>query len=173
MKLHSPMTINGRAYKAGDEAPMGMVYGFFLVHMGMFGGSGFLLAYGDTDAPVGMLYAHGGFACLIYLVFYLAIFGRERVQWMFVNAALGLFGIWCEIDWLLGLFGKHAADYPWYVHVIPFLYYVLYTFLVWQMVLDWTNASESPQREKTVKTAYVVVSLVLYGSFWLATRAAG
>ena len=168
MKLHSEMTINGRKYAAGEDAPMGMIYGFFLVHMGMFGGSGFLLAYGDTDAPVGMLYAHGGFACLIYLVFYLAIFGRERVRWMFVNAALGLFGIWTEIDWLLGLFGKHAADYPWYVHVIPFLYYVLYTFLIWQMVLDATGARGDASREKAVKTAYVVVSLVVYGSLWLA-----
>jgi|SRR5687768_15002649 len=168
MKLHGPMTINGRKYEAGDNAPMGMVYGFFLIHMGMFGLSGFLLAYSGEDNPVGFLYAHGGIACFVYIVFYLSIFGRDRVQWMFVNAAIGLFGIWVEIDWILSLFGKRAADFPWHVHVIPFLYYVLYTFLIWQMLLDATKARGDEAREKAVKAIYVVVSLAVYGAIWLA-----
>jgi hypothetical protein len=168
MKLHGPMTINGRAYKAGDDAPMGVIYAFFLVHMGIFGLSGFFMAYGAEDIPLSMLYLHGGIAILVYIVFYLAIFGRERVQWMFVNAALGLFGIWVEIDWLLGLFGRHAADFPWQVHVVPFLYYVLYTFLLWQMVLDITKARDDEERERNVRIGYVAISLLVYGAFWLA-----
>lgn len=168
MKLHAPMTINGRRYAAGDDAPMGMIYVFFLLHMGMFGLSGFLMAYSGQGVPPSGLYAHGGIAITVYLVFYLAIFGADRVQWMFINAAIGLFGIWTEIDWLLGLFGKHAADYSWKVHLIPFTYYILYTFLIWQMVLDVTKARGDASREKAVKAGYVVVSLLVYGSFWLA-----
>lgn len=168
MKLHGPMTINGRAYRAGDDAPMGVIYAFFLVHMGLFGGSGFLMAYFADDVPLSMLYLHGGIAITVYVAFYLAIFGRERVQWMFVNAALGLFGIWAEIDWILSKFGKHAADFPWTVHVIPFTYYVLYTFLVWQMILDVTKARGDDTRERNVRFGYVLVSLLVYGAFWLA-----
>jgi hypothetical protein len=32
--------------------------------------------------------------------FYLRCFGRDEVQLMFVNAALGLFGIYSQIGWL-------------------------------------------------------------------------
>ena len=148
MKLHAPMTINGRAYKAGENAPMAMVYGFFLVHMGMFGLSGFLIAYSDDAPDVGFLYMHGGIAIVVYLAFYLAIFGRDEVRWMFTNAAIGLYGIWTEIDWLLSKFGKDPADYAWYVHVVPFVYWILYTFLLWQIVLDVIRARGDPARRR-------------------------
>ena len=168
MKLHSPMTINGRAYKAGDSVTPWPIYAFFLVHMGMFGASGFLIAYSGDAPDVGFLYMHGGFACLVYLLFYLAIFGREEVKWMLVNAAIGVYGIWTEIDWLLSKFGKDANDYAWYVHVIPFLYWVLYTFLVWQLVLDFTKARGNPERRNLVKIGYVTIMLALYTTLWLA-----
>ena len=153
--------------RAGENAPMGLIYGFFLVHMGLFGLSGFLIAYADNAPDVGFLYMHGGIAIVVYLVFYLAIFGREQVGWMFANAGIGLFGIWTEIDWLLWLFGKDAADYAWYVHVIPFVYYVLYTFLIWQMVLDFTRARADEARRRRVRTTYVVISLAIYLTLWL------
>jgi len=95
--------------------------------MAIFGTSGFLIAY-NSNADISFLYMHGGFAILIYKIFYFALFGVDEVKWMFINAALGLFGIYSEIGWLLSFFDKKASDYTWKVHVIPFLYYVLYTF---------------------------------------------
>ena len=64
MKLHSALTINGKAYPAGSEIAWYKVYPFFLFHMLMFGGSGFVMAYAaDGDAEhVGFLYMHGGIA---------------------------------------------------------------------------------------------------------------
>ena len=62
--------------------------------------------------------------------------GRDAVAWMFINAALGILGIYSQIGWILGLSGRNAGDYPWYVHAIPVLYFVLYTFLLRQIVLD-------------------------------------
>ena len=166
MKLRSPMTINGKAYQAGDRISPWAIYPFFLLHMGMFGLSGFLMAYLADDVELAFLYLHGGIAIAVYVVFYLVIFGRDEVKWMFINAGLGLFGIWTEIDWILSWFGKSLDDYPPWVHVTPFLYYILYTFLVRQMLLDLARAREDAARKRRVEIAYVVASLAIYGSLW-------
>lgn len=170
MELQGSITINGRKFEKGDFIPWYKVYPFFLVHMGAFGLSGFFMAYANDGAPLVFLYLHGGIACLIYLVFYVTIFGVDRVRWMFINAALGLFGIYAQIDWILALFGKDADDYSAWVHFIPFFYYVLYTFLLHQMVLDLFQARSDPQRRRRVDIGYILGSLLVYGGIWLAQR---
>jgi len=160
MKLHGGLTVNGRAYASGDDIPAVFVYPFFLVHMLAFGASGFFMAYGGV--PALFVYMHGGIAILVYTVFYLAIFGRDEVKWMFINAGLGLFGILSQIDWLLSLFGRSVGDYPIYVHVIPFLYFVLYTFLIRHAVVDMLGAREDEARRSRVEYGYVGVSLAFY-----------
>lgn len=139
-----------------------MIYPFFMVHMLVFGGSGFLMAYGSKNVPVGFLYLHGGIAIVVYLVFYVAFFGRDEIRWMLINAALGVFGIYAELDWALSFFGKSLDDYPIYVHVIPFLYYVLYTFLLRQAVLHLAGAREDEVKRKRVNLAYVLLSIAIY-----------
>ena len=144
--------------------PKRFVYPFFLVHMLMFGGSGFVLAYG-ADGDVGFLYMHGGLAIVVYTVFYLVIFGVDAVRWMFINAALGLVGIYTQIGWILGFFfGRNVDDFPWYVHAVPMLYYVLYTFLLRQLVLDLTRSRDNPARRRWVEAAYILLSLIAYGA---------
>ena len=105
-----------------------------------FGLSGFFMAYSSDGPGLGFLYMHGGIAIVVYTIFYLALFGGDEIKWMFINAALGLLGIYAQIDIILSLFGKKAGDYSAAVHVIPFLYYILYTFLLYQMVLDMVNS---------------------------------
>ena len=144
------------------------IYPFFGIHMLMFGLSGFLLAYATTKPDVIFLYLHGGIAILVYLVFYLVIFGRDEIKWMAINAALGAFGIYSQMGWILARFGKRIDDYPWYVHVTPFLYYVLYTFLLRQFLLDVTRSRDNPSRRTVVNNAYVAVSLLVYG--WMLWR---
>ncbi|HEU0152209.1 MAG TPA: hypothetical protein VFQ84_02560 [Arenimonas sp.] len=168
MKLKSDLTINGKAFRKGESAPMLFIYPFFLVHMGMFGLSGFLMAYAGSGTPLLFLYLHGGIAIFVYLVFYLAIFGRDEVKWMLINAGLGLMGIWLEIETILGWFGKQLSDFSPWVHVTPFLYYILYTFLLRQMLLDLAGARERPGRKRLVETLYVLGSLLVYGALWLA-----
>lgn len=167
MELQGSLKINGKQYRKGDTIAWYQVYPFFLLHMGAFGFSGFFMAYADDGPPLFFLYLHGGFACLVYLLFYVAIFGVDRVRWMFINAFLGLFGIYAQIDWILSWFDKQASDYSWAVHFIPFFYYVLYTFLLHQMVLDIFRARSDPQRRRRVDFAYIVISLVVYGAIWL------
>ena len=161
MKLRSGMTINNKFYPKGSIIPWYTIYPFFMIHMLAFGGSGFFLAYGN-DLDVFFLYMHGGIAIFVYIIFYFAIFGVDQVRWMFTNAALGLLGIYSEIDWILSLFNKHVEDFAWYVHVIPFLYYILYTFLLRQAVIDISGSRNDAARMKLINFAYVGISLLFY-----------
>ena len=122
MKLRSAMTINGKHRAVGSEISWKVIYPFFFVHMLMFGGSGFFMAYTADGPPLSFLFMHGGIAITVYVVFYFAMFGFDEIKWMFINAGLGLFGIMAQIDWLLALFDKQVADYSPIVHVIPFTY---------------------------------------------------
>jgi hypothetical protein len=170
MKLRSALTINGKKYAAGDEVSAWAIYPFFLLHMGIFGLSGFFMAYGADDVPLMFLYLHGGIAILVYLVFYFAIFGAEEVKWMFINAGLGLLGIYAEINYALSWFGKTLSDYRVAVHITPFLYYILYTFLLRQAVLDATGSRDDQARRRKVEIAYVVLSVLAYGALYLLLR---
>ena len=149
-----------------EQAGM-FIYLFFGIHMLMFGLSGFFMAYSSEAPDLTFLYMHGGIAIVVYMVFYLVIFGRDQVGWMLVNAALGILGIHAQIGWILARFDKRIEDYPWQVHVIPILYYILYTFLLRQFLLDLTRSRDNPGRRALVNNGYVLVSLLVYGLlFW-------
>jgi hypothetical protein len=161
MKLHGSITINGRPYQSGDQVSAAFIYPFFLIHMLAFGLAGFVLSY--SGAPIEIAFMHGGIAILVYVIFYLVIFGFDQVEWMFINAALGIVGIVSQIDWILSLFGKHVGDFPWYYHVIPCLYWILYTFLIRHALLDFTGAREDPDKQRRVQYGFIGVSLGIYG----------
>ena len=110
MRLHGDIKISGRNHAKGSDVSWYKIYPFFLIHMLAFGGSGFAMAYGARQPDAVFLYLHGGFAIAIYTLFYLQIFGRDDVKWMFINAILGIFGIYSQIGWLLSIFGKQISD---------------------------------------------------------------
>jgi len=170
MKLRADITINGRLYKKGEEIAWYKIYPFFFVHMLAFGGSGFVMAYADTPENILFLYFHGGVAILVYVIFYLFIFGMDEVKWMFINAGLGALGIFTQMGWLLALFGRDISDYPFQVHVIPFLYFVLYTFLLHQAVLDITHSREDETKRRRVESSYIVILAAGYLLSYLMTR---
>ena len=89
---------------------------------------------------------------------------------MFINAGLGVLGIYSQIGWLLSLFGKRIGDYPFYIHVIPFLYFVLYTFLLRHAVLDITQSREDPVRRKLVENLYIGISAAVYVAFYFLSH---
>lgn len=163
--MKAPLRISaGAGFKPQDKR---FIYPFFAIHMLMFGLSGFVMAYASNRPDLFFLYLHGGIAIFVYLIFYLAIFGRDEVKWMLINAALGVLGIYSQVGWILARFGKHIDDYPWYVHITPFLYYMLYTFLLRQFLIDATGSRDKPGRRALVNNAYVVASLLVYlGTLW-------
>ena len=78
MELQGSLTINGKQYQKGDFVAWYKVYPLFLLHMAMFGASGFFMAYAGEGPPLPFLYLHGGLACLVYLIFYVTIFGVDQ-----------------------------------------------------------------------------------------------
>src|SRR5690606_21659017 len=70
MKLKSDLTINGKLHRKGEDAPKWFIYPFFLLHMAVFGLSGFFMAYATDGPPLAFIYAHGGIAIFAYVVFY-------------------------------------------------------------------------------------------------------
>jgi len=171
MKLLTDMKINGKLHRKGTSIPWYSIYPFFLVHMLIFGFSGFFMAYSGDGPELSFLYMHGGLAIFVYTVFYISFFGVDEVKWMFINAGLGLLGIYAQIDIILSFFGKQAGDFSMLVHVIPFLYYILYTFLLYQMVIDVSGARGNPQKKKMVEGVYIVGSVLIYGAIYLQMQA--
>lgn len=162
MRIHGNIEMNGRHYSKGDYVPPSSVFPFFLFHMLLFGGSGFFIAYFLPKIPSVFLYVHGGIAIMVYLAFYLVIFGRETIKWLFINAALGIFGVIVEIDLLLNQFDKSIYNYPFHVSVIPALYYILYTFLIRQAFLEFSGANEDETKKNRVEKIYLIVFLLIY-----------
>ena len=134
--------------------------GFFPVML-LLGGGGFVMAYAEAVSPT-YLYIYNSLVLLGFVITYLRIFGRDEVKWMFVNAALGALGSAVELDWLLSLFAKKLSDYPIYIHAVPFLYYVLFTFLFRQLALDITDSRQDESRRAVVERWYVVTSVLVY-----------
>ena len=162
MKRRHDIKLKGKWHRKGSEISWLKIYPFFLLHLLAFGGSGFAMAYAGEDVPALVLYLFGGFAILIYLILYLAIFGRDEVKWMFINSGLGLFGIYVEINWFLSFFGTTASDYPISIHFDPFLHYILYTYLIRQALLDAFNARENEPRKKIIEQSYIVLFTLFY-----------
>ncbi|WP_297832947.1 hypothetical protein [Thermomonas sp.] len=154
---------NGIPLQRFQDRSRWFIYPFFGFHMLMFGLSGFLMSYAEHGPDLFFIYLHGGIACAVYLVFYRVIFGAEEVRWMLINAALGILGIYSQLGWILARFGKNIDDYPWYVNVTPFLYYVLYTFLLRQFLIDVSGSRTNVARLKWVNALYVTGSLLVYG----------
>ncbi len=130
----------------------------------IFGGTSFLIWYSGL-VPLGILpyfYFFDGFALLIYILLYLGVFGHEEVKWMFINAGLGILGIYTQLDAVLSHFGKRVDQYPLHIHITPTLYFILYTFTIRQAVLDLFNAREDDIIRTIVKYGYITVSTLAY-----------
>lgn len=134
--------------------------GFFPVML-LLGGGGFVMAYAEA-VSLAYLYVYNSLVMLGCVIAYLRVFGRDEVKWMFVNAALGALGISVELDWFLSFFAKKLSDYPIYIHAVPFLYYVFFTFLFRQLALDITDSRQDESRRAVVERWYVVASVLVY-----------
>jgi hypothetical protein len=161
MKLHGNININGKQYSAGDEVSWLNVYPFLLIHTLSFGLAGFILAYGGHKESA-LQYILGAGAIVVYIFIYYIAFGRDTMKWLLINSALGAMGIYYEFDRILSLFGKSFDQFPWHAHIIPISYYILYTFLLRQALLDITRSRENESRRKITELGYVIISISVY-----------
>ena len=165
-----PLNRNGLR---GRAVPWVFIYGFFLVHMALFGSLGFLLFYGDpsqanysgdmNERTFKILVST--LPILVYIVFYIAIFGIDTIKWLIMNSVIGVLGIYSQLGWILEQFGKSLSDYPIWAHIVPGIYYVLYTFLLRRAVLHFLRAQDGTRKKTIIDILYVVISVVFY--LWL------
>ncbi len=137
------------------------IYLFFLVHMFGFGSSGFFLAY-DTNTIYLMALMHGGIAIFVYIIFYIAIFGLDAIKWMVINAIIGISQTYYIIDSIGGVFINNWSfdNYPFYRHIIPAIYIVLYTFLVRRFILHFLG------EDNLSNTIFLLLNGLVYLSIW-------
>ena len=91
--------------------------------MAIFGGSGFIRTYGDNRPDLTFIYRHGGIAITVYVFFYFAIFGRDEVKKMFLNALFGLLRKGVQVGWLLSLFDRESSTCPLSVYATRFCFF--------------------------------------------------
>jgi hypothetical protein len=164
MKIHHHLTINGKSYRKGDSIPW-VIYPFFLIHIAIFGFPVFAGAYLPNSIVIEtLIFYHilGSFAALVYVVFYEAMFGRDAVKWMFIDGALSSFGIYSVVGAWLEMIGRDINNYPLYLHILPFLFYILYTFMIRQAFLDLTKSRDDKARRRMAEGIYVGISLAIY-----------
>ncbi|MCF7835225.1 hypothetical protein K9M48_04215 [Candidatus Gracilibacteria bacterium] len=114
------------------------IYIFFTIHVFGFGAAGFLLSYGEED--LSSTFAMGGFAIFVYLVFYFVIFGWEDIKRMFINALIGIFGIYAWMGDILSLFDKNIDNFSRQYHIVPGVFFVIYTFLLRHALIDLSQS---------------------------------
>lgn len=169
MKIHGNLTILEVYYPKGSEVPWYKVYPLFSIHVGVMGAGCFAMTYlpKTTDLSSYLFsVVFGCFGIILYLSFYLRLFGLDEIKWMFINAAIGIYGLWIELGILLSLIGRNINEFQWYMHSIPAIFWVLYTFLIRQCFLDMTGAREIKRRAKLVNILYAALSILLYSLLW-------
>lgn len=142
-----------------------LLYSFFFGILGFCAWGSFNLAYGSPDTPWqvhiisnihGLAFSSG------ILAFYYVMFGLDEIKWMFINAGIGIFGIYSELTIILKKLDKNIADYSLFAHAMPFTYYVMITFLIYRTVISFSGAEDNPARKKIVEIAYIGISLAIY-----------
>ncbi len=154
-------TKNTKGLKTPNQRPHKIVYLFFLVHMFAFGGSGFALAYSDT--PFMMAAMHSGIAIFVYIVFYIVLFGVGRVVWMFVFAIVGFAQTYFVINFIGDIFINNwdFDNYPFYRHIAPAIYVVMYLFLVREFIYDIVKSDSG------ANFLFLFINAVLYFYFYM------
>lgn len=142
-----------------------MLYFIFLYSVGGFGCMAVISAYfDDGHGDVSTIVVWG--PLILFVFSYEAIFGFDKLVWIFVNGFLGIVGVVKELDILLYYFGKDFHSFSAIVHVAPIIYYVFFTFLIRQAAIDFCNARNKFERERLVNIVYVLVSLLFYSFLW-------
>ncbi len=151
------ITINGKATPLNSAKRF--VYPFFGIHMLAFGVSGFFISYGAAEYWFAAL--HGGIAISVYTVFYLTIFGVDKVIRLLINSLLSIGRIMTVLEKIVWLFGQDISVYPRYAHIIPGTYLMLYLFLRRHAIIDGLGRlTSSPKQAEWIGN---LIFLILNG----------
>ncbi len=157
-------------HPAGTRLSPLIVYPTIFLQTCLFGAFCFGFAYAGKWPNMGGLVIIGGFGIMFFALFYGAVFGLAEMGWMFVNGAIGVLGILSQINVVLSWFGKSADDFGFDAHLFPVIYWIMASFVLWQLVLDLTGSREDAARRWWANLAFSLGSLTLYATLWLTDQ---
>ena len=150
--------------------PIWFFFPFFIAHAVLFGLVVLLFAYAQYSSAMGLviLFIWGFLGVLCYLMVYSALFGLDSFKWIVSNTALALFGFSAELHLLIDWFNVETANIAWYRNMLPYAYYVMYTFWFRQLVLAAFGAREDTSKGERVSNYFLVVCLLIYLLMYIA-----
>jgi hypothetical protein len=142
------------------------IYLFFLAHMAVFGTATFYMAY---HVQQGDIYAFGVIPILIYVPFYLILFGADEILWLVITSVLGLLMIYGWLETLAlpfipepGTAGDHIITdfdkFPASRHILPGTFLVMYEFMLRNVLIDVLGARHNQRRNRYVGWLFVAFS---------------
>jgi hypothetical protein len=141
-------------------------YIFFLFHSWIFAISWFMIFYTGQMPLFGFL--HWWIAIFVYLSLYSAVFWKEEIRNMLIGALIWALQIysWLELIWSSLInetwYYKTFASMPLYYHIVPGLYFIMYTFLLKNAMIDLIWARNNPERSNIANWTFYIISLLFF-----------
>jgi hypothetical protein len=118
------------------DFPKKIIYPFFLLHMLCFWFVWFNLSYFQEWIEYSSVFGFWLMSIIIYLVFYLVFFWIWKIKDMFINAIVWSISIYAWMWDILFFFGEDISSFNRYWHIVPWIYFVMYTFLLRNLLKD-------------------------------------
>ncbi|MFZ2151459.1 MAG: hypothetical protein WAU85_05440 [Candidatus Absconditicoccaceae bacterium] len=69
-------------------------------------------------------------------MFYFLAFGRDKIKRMFITSLIGISSIYSQLSNILKYFDKNINEFSWIYHIIPGIYFILFSFLLRRALVD-------------------------------------
>lgn len=166
MKIYRTFDFGDDVFYKGQEVAWYNIYPSMVITFGVWFFVTIGIAY-NSEEPIPMVYYFGGSWAVLFSYFSFCMFGPEALKWLFINIALGSIGVFVQIGWYLAYFGKSFSDYPFGIHAIIALLYILGAFLIRNLFIDMVKAREIKSRQKIADNLYIYLVLLIDVVFYL------
>lgn len=143
--------------------PKAFIYPFFLVHMAAFWYSWFSISYSEPGRLFLFGFIHWWFAIFVYMIFYLAIFWLDKIKDMLIWALIGIMWTIARLEKIIPYRWHEIWDYYRAAHIIPGLYFVMYTFLIKQALIDIISIFHKKHAKKIAEIIYIWIGISVLG----------
>ncbi|MFZ2718309.1 MAG: hypothetical protein WAZ12_00735 [Candidatus Absconditicoccaceae bacterium] len=100
----------------------------------IFSSLGFYLTYFENKLIIS--YIMSSLYILFFLMFYFLAFGRDKIKRMFITSLIGISSIYSQLSNILKYFDKNINEFSWIYHIIPGIYFILFSFLLRRALVD-------------------------------------
>ncbi|EKE29455.1 MAG: hypothetical protein ACD_2C00172G0003 [uncultured bacterium (gcode 4)] len=141
-------------------------YPILVPHVLIFGFTWFMLFYSHQRPAMGFLIWL--ITTISYLIVYVQLFGKEQIRDMLIGGLIWVIQVygWLEIlaakaiDWTKEF--KTFDSMPMYYHLIPATYFIMWTFLVKNVIIDLIWARNNPEKMNLTYKLFYAISLLIF-----------